>query len=47
MAFNVYPAVSQPGKYMNEDPWISQVWMKEHPDWKAAKAGPKPEVCKD
>jgi hypothetical protein len=34
-------------KYMNEDPWISQVWMKEHPDWKTAKAGPKPDVCKD
>jgi hypothetical protein len=33
-------------KYMNEDPWISQVWMKEHPDWKTAKAGSKPEVCK-
>jgi hypothetical protein len=34
-------------KYMNEDPWISQVWLKEHPDWKTAKAGPKPEVCKE
>jgi hypothetical protein len=33
-------------KYMNEDPWISQVWMKENPNWKTVKAGPRPGVCK-
>ncbi len=32
-------------KYMNEDPWISQVWLKQNPNWKTAAAGPAPSDC--
>jgi hypothetical protein len=37
--------VSDLQKYMSEDPWISQVWMKKYPDWKTRAAGPAPTDC--
>jgi hypothetical protein len=32
-------------KYMTQDPWISQVWLIEHPDWKTITAGAQPKEC--
>jgi len=32
-------------KFMGQDPWISQVWLKQHPDWKTLKVGPAPQEC--
>jgi hypothetical protein len=32
-------------KYMTQDPWISQVWMRKVPDWKTRAAGPAPKDC--
>jgi hypothetical protein len=32
-------------KYLNEEPWASQVWLKAHPDWKTFKVGPRPAGC--
>ena len=32
-------------KYINEDPWISQVWLPQHKDWKTITAGAQPENC--
>ena len=34
-------------KYMNEDPWISQVWLKQNPNWKTITAGPAPASCEN
>jgi hypothetical protein len=36
------PAVE---KYMTQDLWISQVWLKKHPDWKTLTAGAAPKDC--
>jgi hypothetical protein len=32
-------------KYLKEDPWTSQVWLKQHPDWKTITAGAAPKDC--
>ena len=34
-------------KYMNEDPWISQIWLKQNPNWKSVAAGPAPASCEN
>lgn len=32
-------------KYMSQDPWISQVWVRKYPGWKTRAAGPAPKDC--
>jgi hypothetical protein len=32
-------------KYINEDPWISQIWLPQHKNWKTITAGPQPADC--
>ena len=32
-------------KYLTQNPWTSQVWLKQHPDWKTITAGPQPAQC--
>lgn len=32
-------------KWLNEDPWTSQIWLPANPNWRTQKAGPKPQEC--
>lgn len=32
-------------KYMAQDPWIGQSWLRRYPDWKTRSAGPAPKDC--
>ena len=34
-------------KYVNEDPWIKQVWLPQHSNWKTITAGAAPRDCEN
>lgn len=34
-------------KYMDQDPWIHQVWLPQHPGWKTITAGAAPQNCEN
>jgi len=35
------------GKWLSEDPWASQIWLPDNPQWETQPAGPMPDNCKN
>lgn len=32
--------------WLQEDPWVREVWLPQNPDWATRRTGPQPQVCR-